>query len=201
MLHFLDESMKHTGEILLAIPGYLSEGDDHKDNEWKYIERLAQITGKTLVKLQWPAKKMLGLFTTNGVVGTSFAVLKYAMRSLISLPLSFAIGFGMFTYQNKQEFSEVKTRAEIVGQLIGCLLAIGYPFMGMPISIVCFSLGTHVAHHIMLTLNELGCSDLISNVTLLGGATSFPTKEIELYEDMFSKLVAGKIVNVHSQWD
>lgn len=52
----------------------------------------------------------------------------------------------------------------------------------------------------MKTLAKLGASDIVHNVTLLGGASHYETQK-ELWEIILSTTVGGSIKNVYSEGD
>ncbi|TNV83117.1 hypothetical protein FGO68_gene11458 [Halteria grandinella] len=196
-------SPKCTGEILIVFPGYISEDDIHSKSEWKNAKQKAEAKGKTMVCAKWASKKKLDLGIENLTLAAN-AGMKFFIKRAISGPALFVLGaldVVQFAAYNINQFNKALERGKVVGQIMGYLMAIGYPFNGMTLSLAGFSLGNHVIHHALLTLNELGCNDLIQNVTFLGGATSFDSTKESLYENVFSNIVAGQIVNVYSEWD
>ncbi len=79
-------------------------------------------------------------------------------------------------------------------------LALGYPFTNQTVSLLGFSLGTQVIKSCMKTLAKLGASDIIHNVTLLGGASHYE-KQVPFWEQILTTTVGGSIKNVHSKGD
>jgi hypothetical protein len=78
-----------------------------------------------------------------------------------SLAVSAAATLGKGIFDIRKHFKATMKNGEIVGRVVACLLTIGYPFATNSISLIGFSLGTHVIKHLLLTLNELGKHDLI----------------------------------------
>lgn len=86
--------------------------------------------------------------------------------------------------------------------MLGCALALKYPFKDHTISLTGFSLGTQVVKSCLGELYRIGATDIVQNVTLLGGATCFgEKKKQELWVNKFSQVVNGKIKNVHTNKD
>jgi hypothetical protein len=50
------------------------------------------------------------------------------------------------------------------------------------------------------TLAKLGASDIVHNVTLLGGASHYESRR-DFWEAAFSSTVGGRLKNVHSEGD
>ena len=97
-------------------------------------------------------------------------------------------------------FTKAIKNARITGKLVALSLALGHPFSTQTVSLLGFSLGTQVIKSCLKTLALLGASDIIQNVTLLGGASHYETQKA-FWESTFSTTVAGQIKNVHSLGD
>ena len=79
-------------------------------------------------------------------------------------------------------------------------LVLGFPFSNQTVSLLGFSLGTQVIKSCIKTLTKLGASDLIHNVTLLGGASHYQNHD-KWWEIALSTTVSGKIKNCYSDGD
>jgi Protein of unknown function (DUF726) len=84
--------------------------------------------------------------------------------------------------------------------MVAIALALGYPFSTQTVSLLGFSLGTQVIKSIIKTLAKLGASDIVQNVTLLGGASHYE-KDQQFWEIAYSTTVGGRVKNVHSKGD
>lgn len=58
-------------------------------------------------------------------------------------------------------FVEAQRKADISGKMLGCALALKYPFRDHTISITGFSLGTQVVKSCLETLHKVGSRDII----------------------------------------
>ena len=99
-----------------------------------------------------------------------------------------------------EAFKETHNKAKITGKLLGHYFASeNGVFQGRSISFIGFSLGCQVIKSALNRLYKLGRHDLVHNVYLLGGATFIgnPTPQF----DRFSKVVAGRVVNVFTEDD
>lgn len=90
-------------------------------------------------------------------------------------------------------FKAGKKHAKVAGQLLACTLAMRRPFMTQSISLIGFSLGTQVIKSCLKTLYRLGATDLIQNVTFMGGAIDRLDREktCELWATILSSCVPG----------
>ena len=75
-------------------------------------------------------------------------------------------------------FMDAKKKAKIAGKMLGCALALSYPFETQSITLVGFSLGTQVIKSCLKTLHSLGAlsrgqNSIIQNVVFMGGAINF----------------------------
>ena len=76
-------------------------------------------------------------------------------------------GIDMLSY-----FLSCSSYAEMSGKLLAHSLMMQFPFKDQSISLVGFSLGTHVIYNCLKELNRFGANNLIHNVYFIGGATS-----------------------------
>ena len=97
-------------------------------------------------------------------------------------------------------FNEAIENAKLTGRLVAIALVLGYPFNSQTVSLIGFSLGSQVIKSCLSTLHKLGATDIIQNVTFLGGATHFD-KNQEKWATILSSVVNGKIKNCYSEGD
>ena len=86
-------------------------------------------------------------------------------------------------------FTKAIKNARITGKLVALSLALGQQFSTQTISLLGISLGTQVTKSCLKTLALLGASDIIHNVTLLGGAFHYETQNA-FWKSTFSTTVA-----------
>ena len=105
-----------------------------------------------------------------------------------------------------QSFIDSSHKASLSGKILAHILASKLFFKNQTITLVGFSLGTHVTKHCIKKMYELHykdhipCNDIIKNVVLIAGATSIAGKE-EKFKNIFSKMINGKLINCFSKED
>ena len=105
-----------------------------------------------------------------------------------------------------QSFIDSSHKASLSGKILAHILASKLFFKNQTITLVGFSLGTHVTKHCIKKMYELHykehipCNDIIKNVVLIAGATSIAGKE-EKFKNIFSKMINGKLINCFSEED
>ena len=105
-----------------------------------------------------------------------------------------------------KSFIDSSNKAALSGDILAYIIASKLFFKYQTITLVGFSLGTHVTKHCIKKLYELhykehiSCNDIIKNVVLIAGATSILGKE-EKYKNIFSKMINGKLINCFSKED
>ena len=87
--------------------------------------------------------------------------------------------------------------AKATGKLLGCYLALRWPFMTQGITLMGFSLGTQVIKYTLRTLHELKVDDVIENVICLGGAATQCDDDYEAFQEVIN----GKLINCYSEKD
>ncbi len=102
--------------------------------------------------------------------------------------------------QVKDLFKLAIKNARLTGKLVALSLVLGYPFSTQTFSLLGFSLGTQVIKSCLKTLTKLGASDLIHNVTLLGGASQYDN-HVDWWQTAYTLSVGGKIKNCYSDGD
>lgn len=109
-------------------------------------------------------------------------------------------------YKDSNLFNKTRKKSKFFGKFLAYILADRIIFKFHSISLIAFSLGCNVIKSclkelfkIFLKTNNLNIINLIQNVILLGGATSFVN--FNKWKEYLKLLVKGKIVNVHSNND
>ena len=103
-------------------------------------------------------------------------------------------------------FVDCKNKATLSGKILGLILASKLFLKFQTVTLVSFSLGTHVTKNCIKQMYNLHykehipCNDIIKNVILIAGATSMIKKE-EKYKHIFSKMINGKFINCYSKED
>ena len=82
-------------------------------------------------------------------------------------------------------------------------LATGQPFLTQSVSLVGFSLGNQVIKSCLKTLHMLGATEIIHNVTFMGGAVDRidRPKSRELWAQILSSILSGEVKNVYTKKD
>ena len=105
-----------------------------------------------------------------------------------------------------KSFIDSSNKAALSGKILAQIIASKLFFKYQTITLVGFSLGTHVSKHCIKKMYELHykehipCNDIIKNVILIAGATSIKGKE-EKFKNIFSKMINGKLINCYSKED
>lgn len=105
-----------------------------------------------------------------------------------------------------KSFVDSSNKASLSGKILAHILASKLFFKFHTITLVGFSLGTHVTKHCLKELynlhykHHIPCNDIIKNVVLIAGATSILGKE-EKFKNIFSKIINGKLINCFSKDD
>ena len=191
-LESLNPKIKST-HCIIFVSGFLSDNDDHIE-EW---ENFALNINKTNIcyYYNWPSESI------NSV--TQNSIFKVANFFLKNLTVS----------QNEEQNVEFKPeeifvnsskKAKLCGKILALIIASKIFFEYQTISLIGFSLGTHVISNCIKMLykinDKIKCDDIIKDVILIAGATSMEHKE-EHYAKMFDKIINGKIINCWSNED
>lgn len=118
-------------------------------------------------------------------------------------PVDVILGCVALTEVFMNMFKDGKKNAKLAGQLLGYTLAMRRPFLTQSVSLIGFSLGTQVIKSCLKTLHALGASQIIHNVTFMGGAIDRldRAKTRHLWTSVLSTVVAGEIKNVRTKKD
>ena len=194
--------------------------DSDKDKEWEQFKKYFDDCGiiANTYALNWDANNPTEMYKKQGkqaledLIGSAFTSYNEARASKSKMAMASA---GLKTlkqisntmYQTKDIFLEAKRQAKYAGKLLGCALAMNFPFETHSINIIGFSLGCQVTKSCLKTLHQIGFNSengvsIIQRVTLMGGAINFEGigKE-QKWRKIFSQTVAGNLRNVFSSKD
>ena len=102
-----------------------------------------------------------------------------------------------------KSFIDSSKKAALSGKILAFILASRGFLKHQNITLVGFSLGTHVVKHCIKQLYKLHyneniiCNDIIKDVILIAGATSLKKKE-QKYKEIFNHIINGKLINCYS---
>ena len=181
----------HSTHCIIFISGFLSENKDHI-KEW---DNLTIDLNKSNVcyYYNWPSDN---LSTLTGELIVKF-IYQFKNKNNISNYKSYEeIPQDIFTTSSK--------KAKLCGKILALIIASKLFFKYQTISLVGFSLGTHLIKNCIKMLYKINslikCDDIIKDVILIAGATSMEGKE-KKYEEMFDIIINGKIINCWSNDD
>ena len=195
----------------IFISGFLSETSDHYE-EWENMA-LNISANNTCYFYNWPGD------TLSNAAG----------ETILNLGLTVLTNLAKVKNKNKDEdctnlnknknqetpfqkfdpgksFIDSSNKAALSGKILAHILASRLFFKNHTITLVGFSLGTHVTKHCIKNMFDLHykehipCNDIIKNVILIAGATSILGKE-EKFKNIFSKMINGKLINCYSKED
>jgi len=195
----------------IFISGFLSETSDHYE-EWENMA-LNISANNTCYFYNWPGD------TLSNAAG----------ETILNLGLTVLTNLAKVKNKNKDEdctnsnknknqevpfqkfdpgksFIDSSNKAALSGKILAHILASRLFFKNQTITLVGFSLGTHVTKHCIKNMYDLHykehipCNDIIKNVILIAGATSILGKE-EKFKNIFSKMINGKLINCYSKED
>jgi hypothetical protein len=195
----------------IFISGFLSETSDHYE-EWENMA-LNISANNTCYFYNWPGD------TLSNAAG----------ETILNLGLTVLTNLAKVKNKNKDEdctnsnknknqetpfqkfdpgksFIDSSNKAALSGKILAHILASRLFFKNHTITLVGFSLGTHVTKHCIKNMYDfhykehIPCNDIIKNVILIAGATSILGKE-EKFKNIFSKMINGKLINCYSKED
>jgi hypothetical protein len=183
----------------ICISGFLSHGSNHI-HDWQYLtvelEKYVDV-----YYYNWPSSNkkefVKSIFTTLGKV--ALGVYSFLSSNIIAKFAALQVSKDS-SKENLEMFSAIKKIAKICGKLLARIIASNRVFPFQSITLVSFSLGTHVVKHCLKELYKIGgCNNIIQNVLLAGGATHFKNKEN--WCKIIDSVVCGRLINCYSQSD
>ena len=193
----------------IFISGFLSETSDHYE-EWENLA-LNLSANNTCYFYNWPGD-CLSNFAGETILNLGLSVLSNFSKNTSNNNRPDDINtknYGVNKYDifdPGKSFIDSSNKASLSGKILALILASKLFFKYQTVTLVAFSLGTHVTKHCLKKLYELHykehipCNDIIKNVVLIAGATSMKNKE-KKFKNIFSKIINGKFINCYSKED
>jgi hypothetical protein len=193
----------------IFISGFLSETSDHYE-EWENMA-LNLTSNNTCYFYNWPSDTVSN-FTGDMILNLGLSVLsnfsktKENNNSVNSINTK---NYGINKYDSfdpGKSFIDSTSKAALAGKLLAIILASKLFLKFQTVTLISFSLGTHVTKNCIKQMYNLHykenipCNDIIKDVVLIAGATSMHKKEAK-YKNIFSKMINGKFINCYSKED
>ena len=203
----------------IFISGFLSETSDHYE-EWENMA--LNLTSKnTCYFYNWPGDCLsnaagetlvnLGLTVLDNLIAARNNIEKKDEDCINSNNNNYNYNYNIKEnpaekFDPGKSFVDSSNKAALSGDILAYIIASKLFFKYQTITLIGFSLGTHVTKHCIKKLYELHykehipCNDIIKNVILIAGATSILGRE-EKFKNIFSKMINGKLINCFSKED
>ena len=189
----------------IFISGFLSEISDHYE-EWENMA-LNMTSNSSCYFYNWPGDSL-----SNA-----------ACETLINLGLTVLSNYSKNSQNNNNDpkidginkcnifdpgksFVDSSNKAALSGKILAFILASKLFFKFQTITLIGFSLGTHVAKHCLKQMYEfqfkhnIQCDNIIKDVVLIAGATCMKGNE-DKFKNIFSNMINGKLINCFSKED
>ena len=189
----------------IFISGFLSEISDHYE-EWKNMT-LNMTSNNSCYFYNWPGDSLSNV----------------ASETLLNLGLTILSNYSKNNQNNNnnpnteginkckmfdpgKSFVDSSNKAALSGKILAFILASKLFFKFQTITIIGFSLGTHVAKHCLKQMYEfqfkhnIQCDNIIKDVVLIAGATCMKGNE-EKFKNIFNNMINGKLINCFSKED
>lgn len=174
-------------EVCICISGFLSESSDHFQ-EWKdftpFLDKYTDV-----YYYSWCAETPISM-----LFETSSTVLMPAVKGT-KLILDKLSG----SHEIKSNFIKAKNQARVCGKVLAHVLASESIFKFQTVTLIGFSLGSHIIKHCLRELFNLQAFDILENVIMLAGATQYKNKK--KWASIIPKIIHGKMINVFSTHD
>lgn len=161
-LHCLRQGPQSCAHAVVAISGFMSKNSD-KTKEWQVFTEYLAKRGNTatVFALNWDARnpneiwKEKGQDLVKGILGAGVGLFSSGMSKADKISKGFIAAKGLLegVSQSKEVFLGAKKQAKLAGKLLGCALALRFPFSSQSISLVGFSLGCQVTKSCLKTLH------------------------------------------------
>ena len=193
----------------IFISGFLSEQSDHYE-EWENMA-LNVASNNTCYFYNWPSDSVSN-FASDMIINLGLSVLSNFSRAKENKNKANSINtknYGINKYDSfdpGKSFIDSTNKAALSGKLLALILASKLFLKFQTVTLISFSLGTHVTKNCIKQLYNLHykenipCNDIIKDVVLIAGATSLQKKEAK-YKNIFSKIINGKFINCYSKED
>ena len=193
----------------IFISGFLSETSDHYE-EWENMA-LNLTSNSTCYFYNWPGD-CVSNFAGETLLNLGLSVLNnFSKKSNNSNKVN-SINTGNYginkydMFDPGKSFIDSSSKAALSGKILAFILASKVFFQFQTVTLVGFSLGTHVTKNCIKQMYKLHykehipCNDIIKDVVLIAGATCMKDKE-DKYKNIFSKMINGKFINCFSKED
>ena len=100
-----------------------------------------------------------------------------------------------------KQYDEAYKNATEAGALLAFIIALGAPLNIESISIVCYSLGTHLINECLCFLKKFECYNRIHDVIFLAGAAQIDVRPTNIRNFESYQIVRGKVFNCYSRID
>ena len=195
----------------IFISGFLSETSDHY-REWENMA-LNLTSNNTCYFYNWPGD-CLSNVAGDTILNFGLSVLNNFSKNASNSNTNNTNNINTKNYGiNKYDafdpgksFIDSSNKASLSGKILALILASKLFFKFQTVTLIGFSLGTHVTKHCIKKMYELHykenipCNDIIKDVVLIAGATCMKDKE-EKFKNIFSKMINGKFINCYSKED
>ena len=193
----------------IFISGFLSETSDHYE-EWENMA-LNLTSNNTCYFYNWPGD-CLSNVAGETILNFGISVLNNFSKSKANSNNVNSINkknYGINKYDMfdpGKSFVDSSNKAALSGKILAYILASKLFFKFQTVTLIGFSLGTHVTKHCIKQLytlhykEHIPCNDIIKDVVLIAGATCMLKKEAK-FKNIFSKMINGKFINCYSKED
>ena len=194
----------------IFISGFLSERSDHYE-EWENMA-LNLTSNSTCYFYNWPGDS---LSNAAGETLLNFGISslrnfrknqKSANTNNVNSINTKNYGINKYDiFDPTKSFIDSSNKAALSGKILALILASKLFFKYQTVTLIGFSLGTHVSKNCIKEMYNLHykehipCNDIIKDVVLIAGATCI--KNEEKYINIFSKMINGNLINCYSKED
>ena len=170
----------YSNKIIIVISGFGAEKDNHPEM-WK---QLIESNRRGMYYFyQWPGDSI------GKIIFKVFGnIIPFLGQSIINSSLP-------------NIFISAKKRASYSGRILALILASRKFFGNCQVDLIGFSLGCHVIKYCLKELDSIENfnHNIINTVTFIAGATHI--KNNQKWEEMFNKIITGRIINCYSKND
>ena len=170
----------YSNKIIIVISGFGAEKDNHPEM-WK---QLIESNRRGMYYFyQWPGDSI------GKIIFKAFGnIIPFLGQSIINSSLP-------------NIFISAKKRASYSGRILALILASRKFFGNCQVDLIGFSLGCHVIKYCLKELDSIENfnHNIINTVTFIAGATHI--KNNQKWEEMFNKIITGRIINCYSKND
>ena len=194
----------------IFVSGYLSQNWEHYE-EWENLA-INLTSNNACYFYHWPGDSIKNM-ACEAAAFIGMAVANNKIKNINKEEINYEENKNKIQNTEKdiafnpaKSFFDSSRKASLCGKILAFILASKLFFKYQTVTLIGFSLGTHVIKHCIKKMYELHskeniqCNDIIQNVVLIAGATSIKNKE-EKYKEIFSQMINGKLINCYSKED